>query len=315
MGIGFYHLAAYALTMALCYIKSLNGESSLLWTLPLGWAMYCVFMIGHESYHHTMAPRDCKRLNNLIGYFTMDCFFVGKQTWIIKHHMIHHPHPWKMDPPPIDRQRLFGPNVFVETVQSIYTFLGYWALDFEDSFKKKVDLWKLFALTVRLFFWFSLPLNALVTTLIWMVIFANYNSLLAHAVPCDVPTKDELVRQCRTSIDMFPTSKLCVFLTGAMNCHLVHHVIPNLPRSLHPQAAQLLSELYPTEYRRVDSRNELAAVWILRHQHFPGSVLKISDLPTLAKQSGRINQQLFMDLLSFGFFATVCWYLPAAKLI
>lgn len=186
--IGYAHALAYLSVFALSYAKAFNPENSLLWTIPLGWAIYCIWMIGHEGYHCTMAPSHMSRLNNWIGYLTMDCFVNSKRTWIMKHHMIHHPHPWSTTSPE-DRQRLFGPNVLVETLNIIYTILGYWILDLQDLMKK-IDLWKIMALVIRFTYLFSLPLNALVATVFSLAVMANYNALLAHAIPCQLPTKD-----------------------------------------------------------------------------------------------------------------------------
>ena len=67
---------------------------------------------------------------------------------ILKHHLLHHPDTWRTDPTPIDRQRLFGPNILVETINIIYTVLGYWYLDVQDVVTK-FDVWKLLSLVVR----------------------------------------------------------------------------------------------------------------------------------------------------------------------
>ena len=311
--IGYFHLFVYMSIFGICYSKSLDKEGTLLWTIPLGWSIYCLWMIGHEGYHHTMAPSAYKRLNNFIGYMTMDCTVNSKQTWILKHHLIHHPFPWRIEPPPKDRQRLFGPNALVETLNIIYTVLEYWILDIQDLYRK-FSLWKLLALMIRFLYLFSLPLNTLVATVFSLGIMTNYNALLTHAVPCQQSTKDVIVRQCRTSLDLFPDSQWCVFVTGALNCHSVHHVLPALPRALHPQVAKLMKEIMPGEYRYVDTWQELGALWILRHQNFEG-VIKISDLPKLSKQSGNMTKQLMMDFLSFGFMAAICYHIPAYTLL
>jgi fatty acid desaturase len=311
--IGYAHALAYLSVFALSYAKAFNPENSLLWTIPLGWAIYCVWMVGHEGYHSTMAPSHMNRLNNWIGYLTMDCVINSKSTWIVKHHVIHHPHPLRITPPPEDRQRLFGPNVLVETLNIIYSVLQYWILDLQDLMEK-VDIWKILALVIRFTYLFSLPLNALVATVFSLAVMANYNALLAHGIPCQLPTKDGIVRQCRTSLDIFPESKLCVFLTGALNCHCVHHLLPALPRALHPKIAMKLKKCMPSEYRCVDTWKELGALWILRHKNFSDVVL-VSDLPELTRKSGTAFTQLLSDALSVVFLTAVCWYIPALRLM
>lgn len=244
----------------------------------------------------------------MIGYLTMDCFANSKQTWIMKHHLLHHPFTWRIKPGPEDCQRLYGPNVLAETFSLLYTVVEYWYLNMQDLLEE-FSLWKVLALVIRFVYLFSLPLDALVATLFSLSIMANYNALLLHAAPCQLPTEDVFVRQCRTSLDLFPHSKLCVFLTGALNCHLIHHVVPSLPRALHPVVAKQMKEMMPEEYRCINTWRELGALWILRHQHFD-AVVKVCDLPKLSKQSGNMVKQLVVDFISFGFMAAVCCHIP-----
>jgi len=255
----------------------------------------------------------------------MDCLVCSRFTWILKHHLLHHPDTLRTDPTPIDRQRLFGPNILVETINIIYTVLGYWYLDVQDLVTK-FDLWKLLSLIVRFGYLLSLPLNALVATIITLSICANYLALLTHAVPCNKSTNDKDIHQCRTSIDIFPQSKLFNFISGGLNCHLIHHMVPNLPRSLHPSASIKINEMIPTEYRYVETWSELKAVWIMRHKIFPEVIMikdlpmylkkKIKDLPMyLKKNGGTAARQLAQDLTSLIVLFCISTSLPRFRLL
>ena len=101
--LGFQHLAAYVVCAVVSW-SCLVGGGSIFWCIPLGWAWYYIWMVGHESYHHTMAPR--KSINEWIGYLTMDILVNSRSTWKYWHHRIHHPKP--LSEFPQDRQRLFG---------------------------------------------------------------------------------------------------------------------------------------------------------------------------------------------------------------
>ena len=261
-----------------------------------------------------MAPSHLREVNGWIGYLTMDCLVCSRYTWILKHHLLHHPDTWRTDPTPIDRQRLFGPNILVETINIIYTVLGYWYLDLQDLVTK-FDLWKLLSLVVRFGYLLSLPLNALVATIITLSICANYLALLTHTVPCNKSTNDKDIHQCRTSIDIFPQSKLFNFISGGLNCHLVHHMVPSLPRSLHPSASIKINEMIPTEYRYVETWSELKAVWIMRHKIFP-EVIMIKDLPRyLKKNGGTAARQLAQDLTSLIVLVYISTSLSSFKLL
>ena len=57
----------------------------------------------------------------------------------------------------------------------------------------------------------------------------------------------------------------------------VHHILPALPRALHPAGAAKLARLFPDEYRAVDDFGTLAALWVARHQTFT-EPFKMKDL-------------------------------------
>ena len=133
-----------------------------------------------------MAPSHLREVNGWIGYLTMDCLVNSRYTWILKHHLLHHPDTLRIDPTPIDRQRLFGPNILVETINIIYTVLGYWYLDVQDVVTK-FDVWKLLSLVVRFGYLLSLPLNALVATIITLSIC----TIILHYLPMQFHVKNQ----------------------------------------------------------------------------------------------------------------------------
>lgn len=255
--LGFQHLAAYVACAVVSWCCLVDG-GSLFWCIPLGWAWYCIWMIGHESYHNTMAPS--KLMNEWIGYLTMDMLVSSRSTWKYSHHMIHHRKPLS----PQDRQRLFGPCVFTETLNIIFTVLQYWYYDFVSLFRAPT-VWKAAAIVTKYHLMLRLPLNALIGFVFSLGVNCNYCALLAHAAAVNKPSSDSTVHQLRTSLDIFPTSVFCTFLTGALNAHSTHHVFPALPRSLQPSAAVKLARFYPDEYRVVDDFITLGALWTLRH--------------------------------------------------
>jgi len=300
--IGYLHVVIYATTMFYSGYQLAHG-GSLWWACLFGWSYYCVFMIGHESCHHTMSPS--RKVNNLLAYFTLDCLMVGSSVWKYWHHEVHHRKP--MNKYPKDQMRLFGPNVFVETFCALTMVLKYWAMDFADSFFQAPALYKIIAIAIRLRCLLTLPLNALIAWVVVTLWCVNYCALLTHAIasyPEETKTDgqrksktDDILHQLRTSLDLFPNSELAVFLSGALNLHCVHHVFPSLPRALHSMASNKLTKLFPTEHRAIHDFKHLAALWVLRHDEFDYPV-EVKDLPKLAQ--GRYAWKLIQDIFSVG---------------
>eukprot|EP00957_Ditylum_brightwellii_P130816 9979057-Ditylum_brightwellii.AAC.1 len=297
--VGFLHLFFYTVGAICSYL-------SLVFLLPpiphhpavlaccgiLGWSTYCLWMIGHECYHFTMATSQF--LNTFIGFLSMDCLVNSQETWKVTH-TLHHRHTLASDPQQ-DRQRLFGSCILIETANIVYTILTYWASDVE-FFLQNPSFSKAAALVIRFTMW------------------SNYAALLTHAIPVfpkeeqaststtttagAAPTKHELVvlHQLRTSIDIFPQSPLCLFLFGGLNCHCVHHLLPSLPRSLHSSGTRNIAKLYPEEYRHVENVPELMALFILRSEVFVTPVL-IEDLPRIVRERGLLEflKKISMDV-------------------
>lgn len=303
---GYLALAAYAVCATCAWLRLVAG-GSLLWCLPYGWAIYCLWMVGHESYHHTMAPSAVA--NEWLGYLTMDCLVNSRTTWQFWHHHVHHGHTLGEEPHQ-DRQRLFGPCVLVETANIVLTVLQYWWWDVVDVCRAPTPS-KFAGIVIKYAIMLQLPLNALVGYVFSLAAMANYMALLTHAAACHAPTTDGVVRQLRTSVDIFPSSRLCVFVTGALNSHCVHHVFPALPRALHPAGAARLARLFPDEYRAVHDFSTLAALWVVRHETFT-HVVEMKDLVRLA--NGRWLRQCGLDVASVALLVAVTAAMPATTL-
>lgn len=306
---GYAQLAVYLAVFVLSYsmVQKMDSNWDLLFAMPLGWSTYCIWMIGHECYHYTMAPNN-SCLNEIIGYFTMDCLVTSRETWHYGHHKVHHGTPWGDEPQ--DRQRLFGPCILTETAHIIVTVLMYWLWDFKSLMRQPRPR-KLIAIFIRYSYLAMLPLNGLIAFVFALGVNANYFSLLAHAVPVLTPTEDPVLQQIRTAIDIFPHSFAGLFISGAMSNHCVHHVFPSLPRSLHKWGSDKLRKFMPNEYRFVDTWSELIALWVLRDQNFKDPV-KIKELPS--KAQGHYAKKFVLDLVSLAILCTIVFYTPAIRI-
>ena len=339
--VGFLHLFFYTVGAVCSYV-------SLVFLLPpiphhpavlaccgiLGWSMYCLWMIGHECYHLTMAPS--KFLNKVIAFLSMDCLVNSEETWHVTH-KLHHHHTLASDPEQ-DRQRLFGSCILIETTSILYTILIYCASDI-GYFLQNPSFSKASALVIRFILYTSLPTNIFLSFVFFLAMWSNYAALLTHAIPVfpkekakrsagstttstssttTIPTKHELhvLHQLRTSIDIFPQSPFCLFLFGGLNCHCVHHLIPSLPRSLHSSATRNIAKLYPEEYRHVKNMSELMALFILRSETFATPVL-IEDLPKILRECGllKILKKISMDVGSLFVMATVVHFAPPISIV
>jgi len=240
----------------------------------------------------------------------MDSLVTSRETWREWHHHVHHHQPWNND----DRQRLFGSNAFMETMNIIYTVCTYWVNDFM-SFLKYPTLRKISGIIIRFTLLLTLPLNALVGTVLSLGCFANYCALLAHSIPVHLETSNGVLKQIRTSIDLFPHSHLAIFFTGALNNHCVHHVYPSVPRALHPQFSDRLRSLLPSEYRYVDSFPTFVALFLLRHEEFEDKVINMDDLPQLMMEKlPKCCIQVCMDVVSLMALVAVTYVIPLTRL-
>lgn len=305
---GYMHLAAYLAVWMICYsfLYELANPWHLLFAIPFGWATYCLWMVGHESYHYTMAP-GASCLNEILGYLCVDCLVTSRETWYYTHHKVHHGTPWGDEPQ--DRQRLFGPCVLTETAHLLFTISLYWLWDVQ-SLVCQPRLRKFVSLVVRWTWMLTLPLNALVAYVFSQSMCANYFTNLAHAVPVRTATDDAVLQQMRTAIDIFPHSSAALFVSGAVSSHCVHHVFPSLPRSLHQSGSDKLRSFMPEEYRVVDHWTQLLALWVLRDKTFEDPVL-MKDLE--AKAKGHYCKKFLLDSLSVAILCVIVACLPAVR--
>ncbi|CAE8594112.1 unnamed protein product [Polarella glacialis] len=282
-----------------------------LFAIPLGWAAMCISSIGHDGYHHTLAPAD-SCLNEVLAYLCMDCVVTSRDTWHYSHHKVHHGSPWSEDP--MDRQRLFGPCILTETMYLIKTILMYWCQDMKSAICEPScngRLRSFFAIFVKLTLLLHMPLNGLAGFVFSLVINVNYFAFLAHGLPVRTPTDDLLLQQLRTSIDFFPHSYVGLFLSGAFNNHSVHHVFPSLPRSLHKWGSDKLRKFFPDEYRVIDNFSQLFAFWVLRDQQ-PEETVLMKDI--VKKAEGFYCKKLILDLVSVVILCAVVAFLPAVRI-
>jgi len=306
---GYAQLAVYLAVFAFTYhkVQALANLQDLLFAIPFGWSTYCIWMVGHECYHYTMAPsHSC--LNEIIGYFTMDCLVTSRETWHYGHHKVHHGTPWGEEPQ--DRQRLFGPCILTETAHIIITVLMYWLWDVW-SFLCQPRPRKLIAIVIKFTYMLALPLNSLVAFVFSLAMNANYFALLAHAVPVRTPTEDTVLQQVRTSLDIFPHSFAGLFISGALSNHCVHHVFPSLPRSLHKWGSNKIRKYMPHEYRVIETWSELIALWVIRDKNYEEPV-NMKDLPSKAK--GLYAKKLFLDFASLAIMCAIVFYTPALRI-
>jgi len=326
---GYYHLFIYAAFAIASYTTLVSSgpyisNPGILLALcsVLAWSVYCLWMVGHDCYHHTMAPN--KTVNEVLGFITMDCLITSKETWKVAHHKIHHRVTCAKEPVE-DRQILIGNFVFTETLNIIYTILSYWAKDCVQ-FVSCPTVKRLVALLVRFSFYLQLPGNALVGFVFLLAVFSNYIGLLTHAMPFIPETTKGSGTKCgddgghlhqmRTSNDIFPQSTFWLFFSGALNCHVVHHVLPSLPRSLHSTFAQKISDLYPNEYRAVHSTRELVSLFLLRHE-VPTNNMQMKELWQIVAKRGPFPamKQLFWDISSLLVLAYIVSCIPPEPML
>lgn len=310
---GFVHAAIYWPLAVVFYLFLVGAWSSPFpktwWAIPSGWAVYCVWMLGHEGYHHTFAPAGhC--LNDIVAYFSMDCVMNGKKSWLKGHHELHHGSPWGKEGSGYDmhggqdRQRLFGPNVLMETLATIFTVIVYWMKDFKHLGEEIISGRMIGAVIifvsyiVRYTWMFFLSAQNLLAFFFVMTMCANYCALLSHGAPVFLPSHDLVMLQMRTAVDLYPDSVLAIFISGALNCHAVHHLMPNLPRSLHTSAVQKLKKHAPEgEYRVVEDWRTLLALWIIRHEELDHRCSSAEEFQAEARKTG-YTCKIVQDLLS-----------------
>jgi len=107
--------------------------------------------------------------------------------------------------------------------------------------------------------WALLPL-ALLPAIVSLLLCGNYLGLLSHALPVGRGTTDPVLRQLRTTWDLYPGSFVASLVTGGLNAHATHHVYPTLPRGAQPMGTRILRDEAGMEHRCVDT---LSGLWTL----------------------------------------------------
>jgi len=235
----------------------LQGEPQpvpvLLLSMAFGWAWFCLLMLGHDASHDAFVP--WRPINRVVAFLTLDCLLFGRASWLYGHHIVHHSRPFSKE----DRMYLSANSVAGDMWNLLGMVLTYFAWDVKRLFERPT--WhEWLGMTVRLtLVWLLTPL-ALVPAILFLLLFGNYLGLLSHSLPVARRTADPVLRQLRTTWDLYPGSFIASLLTGGLNAHATHHVYPSLPRGAQPLATRILSEEAGAEYRCVHT---LAGLWTL----------------------------------------------------
>jgi len=249
---GLIQLMVFAGALAL-----LQGETQpvpvLLLSIAFGWAWFCLLMVGHDASHNAFVPS--RPINQVVAFLTLDCLLFSRASWLQGHHVIHHSRPFSKE----DRMYLSANSVAGDMWNLLGMVLTYVAWDVKRLFQRPT--WhEWLGMTVRLILlWLLLPL-ALVPAILFLLLFGNYLGLLSHSLPVARRTADPVLRQLRTTWDLYPGSFIASLLTGGLNAHATHHVYPSLPRGAQPLAMRILLEEAEAEYRHVHT---LAGLWTL----------------------------------------------------
>ncbi|MCX6350317.1 MAG: fatty acid desaturase [Bacteroidetes bacterium] len=241
---------------------------AMLWAIPLAFAIYNVWMTGHDACHNSVFLSKHPRLNQAVAFLALDCLSVTQKTWVQTHHKEHHAFPVSS----IDGQRLEGNGMIAELWNFGCLALSYIWLDFMDCFKSPTFK-KVFTLIIRVAFLISLGWG-LPLTLFFLVFFGAYFGLLSHSISTLSNASTFRQIQLASTVDILPGNWFAEFCSGGLNSHAVHHVWPHLPRGLHGWASKQLKVLEPEHYR---SFNFIETINFWRNRQNP---LKKSELPT-----------------------------------
>lgn len=246
------HLTAFAGSLWL-----LSGETRpgavLLGSLAFGWAWFCLLMVGHDAMHQAFFPS--RRLNQVVAFLTLDCLLFSRASWQYGHNVVHHGRPYSRE----DGMYLRADSVAGDLWNLLAMVLTYIAWDLVRLFSRPT--WhEWLGMSVRMtLLWSLLPL-ALLPAILFLLLCGNYLGLLSHALPVGRRTSDPVLRQLRTTWDLYPESFFASLLMGGLNAHATHHVYPSLPRGAQPLGSRILSQEAGTEHRCVHT---LAGLWTL----------------------------------------------------
>jgi len=261
----------------------LQGETRpvpvLLLSMTFGWAWFCLLMVGHDAMHQAFAP--IRWLNGAVAFLTLDCLLFSRAAWLRGHHVVHHARPYSKE----DRMYLRGDSVAADLWNLLVMVLIYIAWDMVRLLKRPTwHEWLGMAARVALL-WSLAPL-ALLPAILFLLLCGNYLGLLSHALPVGRSTADPVLRQLRTTWDLYPESFLASLVTGGLNAHATHHVYPSLPRGAQPLGSRMLRQEAGAEYRCVDTLSGLWTLFRLRQYR----TLEVAPIWAIAR--GRVRAEI-----------------------
>lgn len=243
----------------------------LLLSAAFGWSWFCLLMVGHDAMHHAFVPQ--RWLNRVVAFLTLDCLLFSRTSWAYGHNVVHHGRPYSRE----DRMYLRGHSIAADLWNLLHMVLLYIWWDVDRLFRRPTwQEWLGMAIRVALL-WSLLPV-ALLPSILFLLLFGSYLGLLSHAIPVKRDEADPVLRQLRTTWDLFPGSFCASLVTGGLNAHATHHVYPFLPRGAQPLAARILSEEAGAEHRRVETLGGLWTLFRLRRYH----TLEVASIEAIA---------------------------------
>jgi fatty acid desaturase len=236
-----------------------------LWSIPLGWGIYAIWMTGHDACHDSIFYSSQKLVNQFISFLCLDCLVVTTKNWTKFHHKEHHIYPNSS----IDGQRLHGDYFILEFFHLVHLLLKYIWSDVYDvlSFNiQPLPLWPIafVAQCWRLYFLYSLGPVGFPLTIITLVSLVAIMGLLTHSNQLQIPSSGWRQRQLQNTCDFLPGNWLAECISGGLNTHGVHHCLPSLPRGLHGWASLEMRKLEPLHYRGYQSIGQVFEFWLCR---------------------------------------------------
>lgn len=254
--------ALIQLAVFIVSFKLLRGESNpalvVFYSIAFGWAWFALLMVGHDAMHRAFAP--WRWVNGLVAFLTLDCLLFSRAAWLHGHHVIHHARPHSRE----DQMYLRG-NSFVGDMWNLLRMvLSYLGSDVTRLFAHPT--WhEWLGMGVRIGLLAMLLPFALFPAVFFLLLFGNYLGLLSHSLPVQRRSDDLVIRQLRSTWDLYPESFIASLLTGGLNAHATHHVYPALPRGAQARGAGVLREEAGDEYRCIRSLTGLWTLFRLRH--------------------------------------------------
>jgi fatty acid desaturase len=196
----------------------------------------------------------------LVAFLALDCLLFGRASWLRGHHVVHHAQPYSQE----DMMYLRGNSFAGDIWNLLRMVLSYIEKDCVRLLTR--PLWhEWLGMGVRVALFWALVPFALLPAIFFLLVFGNYLGLLSHSLPVNRSSDDPVIRQLRTTWDLYPESFIASLLAGGLNAHATHHVYPSLPRGAQKLGAGILREEAGDEYRCVQSLSGLWTLFRLRH--------------------------------------------------